>query len=196
MRCLDGGARGGHGRVTGNGKERWTRARQKVEHAPPAETVHLPPPTTRSWQLLPQAQHGATFRHVVPWAPPSARADPAPSPAEHGKAHGGPPEQHDGRQGCAAPPAAPAPPLIRSPAAVADAVRTSLGPRGMDKMIQTAQVRRALARHCTARAADPFEHEQGEVIITNDGATILKHMAVMHPAARMVSSPASVTGPR
>ncbi|KAL8293267.1 hypothetical protein RQP46_000961 [Phenoliferia psychrophenolica] len=49
--------------------------------------------------------------------------------------------------------------------AVADAVRTSLGPRGMDKMIQTAQ---------------------GEVIITNDGATILKHMAVMHPAARML----------
>lgn len=24
-------------------------------------------------------------------------------------------------------------------------------------------------------------------IITNDGATILKHMAVLHPAARMVS---------
>lgn len=53
-------------------------------------------------------------------------------------------------------------------AAVADAVRTSLGPRGMDKMIQTAQ---------------------GEVVITNDGATILKHMSVMHPAARMVSLP-------
>ena len=35
----------------------------------------------------------------------------------------------------------------------------------MDKMIQTAQ---------------------GEVVITNDGATILKHMSVMHPAARMV----------
>lgn len=29
---------------------------------------------------------------------------------------------------------------------------------------------------------------QGEVIITNDGATILKHLSVMHPAARMVSS--------
>lgn len=27
----------------------------------------------------------------------------------------------------------------------------------------------------------------GEVVITNDGATILKHMSVMHPAARMVS---------
>jgi chaperonin GroEL (HSP60 family) len=24
------------------------------------------------------------------------------------------------------------------------------------------------------------------VVITNDGATILKHMAVLHPAARMV----------
>lgn len=26
----------------------------------------------------------------------------------------------------------------------------------------------------------------GEVVITNDGATILKHMAVLHPAARML----------
>ncbi|UZJ52033.1 hypothetical protein CBS101457_001353 [Exobasidium rhododendri] len=49
--------------------------------------------------------------------------------------------------------------------AVSDAIRTSLGPKGMDKMIQTAS---------------------GEVVITNDGATILKHMAVMHPAARML----------
>ncbi|KDQ17968.1 hypothetical protein BOTBODRAFT_104786 [Botryobasidium botryosum FD-172 SS1] len=49
--------------------------------------------------------------------------------------------------------------------AIGDAVRTSLGPKGMDKMIQTAQ---------------------GEVVITNDGATILKHMAVLHPAAKML----------
>eukprot|EP00128_Syssomonas_multiformis_P002697 Colp12_sorted_trinity150504_noHs@9523 len=49
--------------------------------------------------------------------------------------------------------------------AVADAVRTSLGPKGMDKMIQQAN---------------------GEVTITNDGATILKQMQVIHPAARML----------
>jgi len=49
--------------------------------------------------------------------------------------------------------------------AVADAVRTSLGPRGMDKMIKTGK--------------------QG-VLISNDGATIMKHMAVLHPAARML----------
>jgi T-complex protein 1 subunit delta len=49
--------------------------------------------------------------------------------------------------------------------AVADAIRTSLGPKGMDKMIQLAN---------------------GEVIITNDGATILKQMAVKHPAAKML----------
>ncbi|KAK9484938.1 chaperonin Cpn60/TCP-1 family [Lipomyces starkeyi] len=49
--------------------------------------------------------------------------------------------------------------------AVADAIRTSLGPKGMDKMIKTGR---------------------GEVIITNDGHTILKHMAVMHPAAKML----------
>ena len=50
-------------------------------------------------------------------------------------------------------------------AAIADAVRTSLGPRGMDKMIQTAD---------------------GEVIITNDGATILRQMSVSHPTAKMM----------
>ena len=49
--------------------------------------------------------------------------------------------------------------------AVADAVRTSLGPRGMDKMV-----------------AAP----NGEVIITNDGATILKKMNLEHPAAKML----------
>ena len=41
---------------------------------------------------------------------------------------------------------------IRAAKAVADAIRTSLGPRGMDKMIK--------------------DHK-GEVSITNDGATIL-----------------------
>ena len=49
--------------------------------------------------------------------------------------------------------------------AVADAIRTSLGPRGMDKMIQASK---------------------GEVTITNDGATILKQMQVIHPAAQML----------
>ncbi|KAI9592793.1 chaperonin Cpn60/TCP-1 family [Syncephalis fuscata] len=49
--------------------------------------------------------------------------------------------------------------------AVGDAIRTSLGPKGMDKMIQTSN---------------------GEVVITNDGATILKHFSVLHPAAKML----------
>ncbi|KAJ1966603.1 T-complex protein 1 subunit delta [Dispira parvispora] len=49
--------------------------------------------------------------------------------------------------------------------AVSDAIRTSLGPKGMDKMILTGT---------------------GEVLISNDGATILKQMAVMHPAAKML----------
>lgn len=49
--------------------------------------------------------------------------------------------------------------------AVADVVRTSLGPRGMDKMIQDSK---------------------GEVLITNDGATILKQMEVIHPTAKML----------
>jgi len=49
--------------------------------------------------------------------------------------------------------------------AVADAVRTSLGPRGMDKMISS---------------------PGGDVVITNDGATILKQMEVAHPTAKML----------
>lgn len=48
---------------------------------------------------------------------------------------------------------------------VADAIRTSLGPRGMDKMIQKGD---------------------GEVIITNDGATILSQISVYHPTAKML----------
>eukprot|EP00899_Mesostigma_viride_P008682 jgi/Mesvir1/17815/Mv12911-RA.1 len=54
---------------------------------------------------------------------------------------------------------------IMAAKAVADAVRTSLGPRGMDKMLQLAN---------------------GEVIITNDGATILNKMDVTSPAAKML----------
>ena len=54
---------------------------------------------------------------------------------------------------------------IMAARAVADAIRTSLGPRGMDKMIQTGK---------------------GQTIITNDGNTMLKDMSVMHPAAKML----------
>ncbi|XP_012060230.1 PREDICTED: T-complex protein 1 subunit delta [Atta cephalotes] len=54
---------------------------------------------------------------------------------------------------------------INAAKAVSDAIRTSLGPRGMDKMIQAGN---------------------GEVTITNDGATILKEMNVIHPAAKML----------
>ncbi|MCS7094558.1 MAG: TCP-1/cpn60 chaperonin family protein [Thaumarchaeota archaeon] len=49
--------------------------------------------------------------------------------------------------------------------AIAEAMRTALGPRGMDKML-----------------VDSF----GDVVITNDGATILKEMDVEHPVAKML----------
>eukprot|EP00658_Telonema_sp_P-2_P016792 TRINITY_DN164_c0_g1_i2.p1 TRINITY_DN164_c0_g1~~TRINITY_DN164_c0_g1_i2.p1 ORF type:complete len:344 (-),score=129.96 TRINITY_DN164_c0_g1_i2:81-968(-) len=49
--------------------------------------------------------------------------------------------------------------------AIADCVRTSLGPRGMDKMVIDAKQ---------------------DVVITNDGATILKKLQVQSPAARML----------
>ncbi|MFB6124691.1 MAG: thermosome subunit alpha [Halanaeroarchaeum sp.] len=49
--------------------------------------------------------------------------------------------------------------------AVAEAVRTTLGPRGMDKMLVDSS---------------------GTVVITNDGATILDEMDIEHPAAQML----------
>ncbi len=48
---------------------------------------------------------------------------------------------------------------------IAEAVRSTLGPRGMDKML-----------------VDSL----GDVVITNDGVTILKEMDIEHPAAKMV----------
>ena len=48
---------------------------------------------------------------------------------------------------------------------IAEAIRTALGPKGMDKML-----------------VDSF----GDVTITNDGATILKEIDVQHPAAKMM----------
>ena len=48
---------------------------------------------------------------------------------------------------------------------VSESVRSSLGPKGMDKML-----------------VDSF----GDVTVTNDGATILKEIDVQHPAAKMI----------
>jgi len=54
---------------------------------------------------------------------------------------------------------------IQAAKAVAEAVRTTLGPRGMDKMLVDSM---------------------GDVIITNDGVTILKEIDIEHPAAKMI----------
>jgi len=48
---------------------------------------------------------------------------------------------------------------------VADAVRTTLGPKGMDKMLVDSM---------------------GDIVITNDGVTILQEMQIEHPAAKML----------
>tara|TARA_Y100000310_G_scaffold179357_1_gene179331 strand:- start:6293 stop:7915 length:1623 start_codon:yes stop_codon:yes gene_type:complete len=48
---------------------------------------------------------------------------------------------------------------------VAETVRTTLGPKGMDKMLVDTT---------------------GDVIVTNDGVTILKEMQIEHPAAKMI----------
>jgi len=49
--------------------------------------------------------------------------------------------------------------------AISETVRTTLGPRGMDKMLVS---------------------DDGDVVITNDGATILDEMDIEHPAAQML----------
>ena len=54
---------------------------------------------------------------------------------------------------------------IAAAKAVADAVRTTLGPKGMDKML-----------------VDSL----GDIVITNDGVTILEEMEIEHPAAKMM----------
>ena len=54
---------------------------------------------------------------------------------------------------------------IQAAMAISNAVKSSLGPRGMDKMLVDSV---------------------GDVVITNDGVTILKEMDVQHPAAKML----------
>jgi thermosome len=54
---------------------------------------------------------------------------------------------------------------IMAARAIADAVRSTLGPRGMDKMLVDSM---------------------GDVVITNDGVTILKEVEIEHPAAKMM----------
>ncbi|MCK5304344.1 MAG: thermosome subunit, partial [Candidatus Heimdallarchaeota archaeon] len=54
---------------------------------------------------------------------------------------------------------------ITAARAVSEAIRSALGPKGMDKML-----------------IDNF----GDTTVTNDGATILKEIEVSHPAAKFV----------
>lgn len=54
---------------------------------------------------------------------------------------------------------------IAAAKAVADTVRTTLGPKGMDKMLVD---------------------NMGEVVVTNDGVTILEEMNIEHPTAKMM----------
>ncbi|PSN93145.1 thermosome subunit, partial [Candidatus Marsarchaeota G1 archaeon OSP_B] len=54
---------------------------------------------------------------------------------------------------------------IAAAVAVAEVIRTTLGPKGLDKML-----------------VDSL----GEITVTNDGATILKNMDVQHPAAKLM----------
>ena len=54
---------------------------------------------------------------------------------------------------------------IAAARAVAETVRTTLGPKGMDKMLVDSS---------------------GDVVVTNDGVTILEEMSIEHPTAKMI----------
>ncbi|MCK5177650.1 MAG: thermosome subunit, partial [Candidatus Aenigmarchaeota archaeon] len=54
---------------------------------------------------------------------------------------------------------------IAAAKAVAEAIRTTLGPKGMDKMIVDSM---------------------GDITVTNDGVTILDNMNIEHPAGKML----------
>src|SRR3990167_7908669 len=54
---------------------------------------------------------------------------------------------------------------IAAAKAVAETVRTTLGPKGMDKML-----------------VDSL----GDIVVTNDGVTILEEMSIEHPTAKMI----------
>src|SRR5208283_4210129 len=54
---------------------------------------------------------------------------------------------------------------IQAAKLIAEIVKTSIGPRGMDKMLVDSM---------------------GDVTITNDGATMLKELDIQHPAAKMM----------
>ena len=54
---------------------------------------------------------------------------------------------------------------------IAESIKSTLGPCGMDKMLVT---------------------NFGDVAITNDGATILKELEVQHPAAKMLVEVAKI----
>ncbi len=56
--------------------------------------------------------------------------------------------------------------IIQAARAVAESLRSTLGPRGLDKMLVDSM---------------------GDVVITNDGATILKQMEIQHPAGKMLA---------
>lgn len=96
--------------------------------------------------------------------------------------------------------------------AVADLVKTTLGPKGMDKILQS--VRRVCERARGRRVLDPLpppalpppptarpsltppaptrlappqmSNPSGDIVVTNDGATILRSIVVDNPAAKVL----------
>lgn len=62
--------------------------------------------------------------------------------------------------------------IIEAARAIADALRSTLGPRGLDKMLVDSM---------------------GDVVITNDGASIVQKMEVQHPAGKMLAEVAKAT---
>ncbi len=81
---------------------------------------------------------------------------------------------------------------INACTAVVDTVRTTLGPRGMDKLIYNDKVSFPRVRWARSlwggryptRAPCAPRAPQGQTTISNDGATIMRLLEIVHPAAK------------
>ena len=75
--------------------------------------------------------------------------------------------------------------------AIADLVKTTLGPKGMDKIIQSVRAGSADVGDTDTEVSTIWlprwtfaQMSSGDIIVTNDGATIMKSIVVENPAAK------------
>lgn len=82
---------------------------------------------------------------------------------------------------------------VTAVAAIANIVKSSLGPVGLDKVCvvygSAKPFKNDLLDQCPNHFVQMLVDDIGDVTITNDGATILKLLEVEHPAAKVPLHP-------